>query len=333
MRASKLLNEIKLRQKSTMKKGLLIRSSPGIGKTQIAEQAAIQLDIGFKNIHVPTLGPEDYSYPVISADKTQVRFIANDEIFPLEGSKFFGDNGILCFDELSQGDVNAQRALANLIQERNIHGRKLKKGWTIVATGNRIEDRAGANRLLTHLLNRLTVVSLDLNVDDWVSWAFENNVKQEVIAFIRYRPDLLNTFDPNKEINATPRSWVEGVSANSHSGLDFEVISGDVGEGPASEYIAFAKIYQNLPSLQDILDGKPATVPNDTATKYAVVTALSHRCDSKNLANCVSYLKNFNPEFLVLFIRDAIRRNDKLANTKAYIKFITEEGADLLGDN
>ena len=122
------------------------------------------------------------------------------------------DEGILCFDDRNQAPADIQKVLANILQARTLHGVPLKKGWHCISTGNRQSDRAGANRILSHLRNRETVIELETHLDDWTSWAIENDVKPELISFIRFRPNLLHDFDPQRDINPTPRSWVEGVS-------------------------------------------------------------------------------------------------------------------------
>src|SRR5690606_30792524 len=156
---------------SASRRPLMIESSPGLGKTQIVAQAANELGIGFMTIHAPLLQPEDYGMPVIhGAKKDQLKFVVSSDKFPLEGSDC-AEQGIFLIDELSQADNSAQKILANLIQEREIHGQKLKDGWTIVATGNRQADRAGANRILGHLSNRMTRVELEASLDDWTQWA------------------------------------------------------------------------------------------------------------------------------------------------------------------
>ena len=78
-----------------------------------------------------------------------------------------------------------QKVLANICQARNLHGKALKKGWMVVSTGNRQSDRAGANRVLSHLRNRETVYELETHLDDWTSWAIDHGVKPVVISFIR----------------------------------------------------------------------------------------------------------------------------------------------------
>lgn len=316
-----------------IKRPVHVESSPGIGKTQISGQAATELNVSLMTIHAPLLQPEDYGFPVISADKKSVDFVVSKEKFPIEGSDC-ADSGIFLIDELSQADNSAQKILANLIQEREIHGKKLKKGWAIVTTGNRITDRAGANRILSHLKNRLTVVELEASLDDWTQWALNNGVQPEVVSFIRFRPELLNQFDAQNDINATPRAWVEGVNAalgKIDPALEFAVFRGDVGEGPAAEFMAFLKIFRKLPSPDAImLNPTKAAIPKEPATLYALCGALANKVTKDNFGRVMQYIGRMPPEFGVLFVRDAIRLHPEIQESKDFIKWASTDGAKIL---
>lgn len=332
MKPSKLKDEIKARHESKIKRALMVESTPGLGKTQIAAQAAAELEVGFKTIHAPLLQPEDYGLPVVSGkNRDELKFIVSMDKFPIEGADC-PDTGIFLIDELSQADNSAQKVLANLIQEREIHGHKIKAGWTIVATGNRQADRAGANRILGHLSNRLTRVELEASLDDWSQWALANNVKPEVVAFIRFRPELLSNYDSKQDINATPRAWVEGVSASlGVTREEFETFSGDVGEGPASEFLAFLKIFRSLPNPDAILlNPKKVEVPDDPATLYAISGALVARTTDVNFGRALTYIKRLPPEFSVLYVKDAMAKCPDITTTKDFIDWASKEGADLL---
>lgn len=332
MKPSTLKSEIMARFNSKQKRTLMVESTPGLGKTQIARQAAQELGVGFMAIHAPLLQPEDYGLPVVTGkNKDGLSFVVSKDKFPLEGSDC-PDTGIFLIDELSQADNSSQKILANLIQEREIHGQKLKEGWTIVATGNRQSDRAGANRILGHLSNRLTRVELELSLDDWTQWALSNGVKSEVVAFIRFRPELLSNYDSKQDINATPRAWAEGVSESlGVSSNEFEVFSGDIGEGAASEFLAFLKIYRSLPNPDAILlNPKKAEVPKDPATLYAVCGALVSRTTEVNFDKALTYIKRLPAEFSVLYVKDAMQKCSDITHTKAFIDWASNEGAALL---
>lgn len=332
MKPSALKQEIKSRHTSQIKRTLMVESSPGLGKTQIAAQAAAELGVGFKTIHAPLLQPEDYGLPVVAGkNKDILNFIVSADKFPLENSDC-PESGIFLIDELSQADNSAQKILANLVQEREIHGHRLKEGWTIVATGNRQTDRSGANRILGHLSNRITRVELEASIDDWTVWALENDVKTEVIAFIRFRPELLSNYDSRQEINATPRAWVEGVSAAmGTTEQEFEIFKGDVGEGPASEFMAFLKVFRTLPNPDSILiDPAKAPVPKDPATLYALTGALIQRVTEVNFGRAMDYFKRLPPEFSVLFVKGGLVKCPDIQYCKDFTKWLSKEGAALL---
>jgi hypothetical protein len=339
MRPSQLMQLIKTRFKAGIKRPVHVESPPGVGKTQIAGQAAQELseelneDIGFQHLHAPLMQPEDYGFPVISANKDDVRFIVSKDKFPVEGSKH-PKRGILLIDELPQADNSGQKIFANLLQEREIHGQKLLDGWMIISTGNRVVDRAGAGRLLSHLRNKITTVELEPSLDDWTNWAFAHGIKTEVINFIRFRPDLLSLFDPNADCNPTPRAWCQGVSDNLGvipPELELATFSGDVGKGPAAEFIGFLKIYRTLPSIDSILlNPAKAEIPKEPATRFALCGALSNRASGDNFDRIMLYAERMQPEFTTLFIKDAIRRHPDIQNTDGFIKWASGPGAKLL---
>jgi hypothetical protein len=346
MKPKKLKELIIARHEAGITRSILVESSPGVGKTEIAKQASEEIakkrgdegpKVGFKVIHAPLLVAEDYGFPVVSKDKTNVDFVVSYDKFPLEGSNC-EDEGIFLIDELSQADTSGQKILANLVQEREIHGKRLKPGWTIIATGNFTKDRAGANRILGHLGNRVCRIELEVSLDDWRQWALANDVATEVVSFIGFRPALLHNYDPQQEINATPRSWVQGVSQslqlkNLGEASDFELFKGDVGQGPAAEFMAFLKIYRDMPDPDAILlnpdDAKLPTGKDAAATMYALCGALAHRVKVSNFGRGLRYVLRMPPEFSVLFVRSAVARDENLSTTKAYINWSCNEGAAL----
>lgn len=309
------------------KRTVCIEGPPGGGKTTIVEQVAKKLGVDCTVVHMPTMLVEDFGMPF---DKT------GSEQFVYKMPPWWpsdpGSEGILFFDDRNQASADLQKVLANICQARNLHGHMLPEKWMVVSSGNRITDKAGANRILSHLRNRETVIELDTNVDDWTDWAVRNQVAAEVVGFIRWRPALLHNFDDYISKNltqcATPRSWVEGVSnvlGIVPKAAEYECFKGAVGEGPAAEFTAFVKIYRELPDPDDILaNPKTATVPTEPATLYALSAALSSRATTKNIGALVEFLGRIPGEFAVLAMNLAIHRDIKLASTRPFIEWSNE---------
>ena len=300
---------------------LCIEGPPGGGKTTIVQEVAQSLDVPYIERHMPTMLVEDFGvlFPQ-GDDKLHYKL---PDWFPVKGKA--PERGILCFDDRNQASADLQKVLANICQARTLHGTPLPPGWMVVSTGNRQSDRAGANRVLSHLRNRETVVELETHLDDWTSWAITHGVKPEVVSFIRFRPGLLHDFDPQRDQNATPRSWVEGVSdvlGTVPPEAEFECFKGAVGEGAAAEFVGFLRIFRRLPNPDAILlNPDTSDVPSDPATLYALSGALAQRATTGNFERLCRYAERMPPEFSVLTVSVAARRDPSLATTQAFTQW------------
>lgn len=311
---------------------IAIEGAPGGGKTTIVHEAAKavrgldgKVGVPYIENHMPTMLVEDFGIPYPDADNDKSFSYKLPHWFPYKGKPGTENGGILLFDDRNQASPDLQKVLANICQARNLHGVPLADGWMVISTGNRQKDRAGANRVLSHLRNRETVLEFETHLDDWTGWAIKHNVKSEVISFIRFRPGLLHDFDPQRDQNATPRSWVEGVSdviGTVSPVAELECIKGAVGDGPASEFLGFLRTYRNLPDPdQVLLNPDKAAIPKDPATMYALSGALATRANAKNFDNLVKYCNRIPAEFSVLTVSYAVRREVALANSSAFAKW------------
>lgn len=340
MKPSLLIDTLTARIQAGIKRPVFIKGPPGIGKTQIVQQVAKDLGQGFKMIHPPTMLDEDFGIGLPSADRTSINFIVSKDKFPLADDPDCPDEGILLVDELPQASQNGQKILANVFQERVLHEARLKPGWAFIATGNRVADRAGASRLLSHLSGRVTDYDLDVDMNDWCQWYLaQPNCRVEVVSFIRFREaagnPMLSNFDPQQDKSPSPRAWVEGVAAslgNVPAEAEFETFKGDVGEGPASEFVGFLRIFRQIPDPDMVLmDPENAPVPADTATLYALAGAIGRRSTRDNFERVMTYAQRMPPELTVLTVLDAKQNDAGIVESRAFIQWASGPGARLLG--
>jgi hypothetical protein len=288
--------------------------APGGGKTTLWKEVAAHLGIPIIVKHMPTMLVEDFGVPRFSADSATFDYALPDW-WPLEDVA--PPKGILLFDDRNQCGPDIQKVNANIEQERTLHGHKLPDGWWVVSTGNRKEDRAGSGQVLTHLQDRETTINYDTDLSDWTGWALDHNVRPEVITFIKFRPNLLHDFDPKEDKSSTPRGWVEGVSDS--MGIippeaEYEWFSGAVGQGAASEFTGYLRIWRKLPDPIGTLEHPTTTpVPDDMATLYALSGALAAHVTHKTFGNLVKYIDRMPPEFSVLTMSYLIRKDKTFA--------------------
>lgn len=248
--------------------------------------------------------------------------------WPHEGRDDLPDYGIVFLDEIPSGSRNTQAAAYQPMQDRVIAAKKLKSGWSVVGAGNRLSDGGVVNPMPTPLANRMRHVTAESDPEGWDQWAFEHNMPLELMAFIRYRPELLNTFDEyvKKKMEgmafATERSWhMVGDDINSGMPEDilYEMVTGTVGKGPGTEFMAFRQIWKDMVDPQEILiDPQGAPVPDKASAQYAIATALASRATPDNMDAVVTYFDRLPPSMSVLGVKDVQRKDRKCTKTKAF---------------
>jgi len=313
---------------------VLITGAPGIGKsdlvTAVADKLGYELILSHPVIEDPT---DSKGLPFPNPKKGIAEFLPFGDLVKLVNA----DRPTVCFvDDLGHASEATQKAKMQLFLARQIGGQKISDHVTFVGATNRRSDNAGVTGLLEPVISRfVTIVNLEPDIHDWTDWAVLRHIPAELIAFLRFRPDLLSAPKRSRDIenSPSPRTWGFLAKTMPHVPKGLELISyaGSVGEGAAIELIAFLEIWKDLPSPDDILlSPETAVIPSNPATLYAVCTALAVRATEDNLARVMIYLNRMIDdglrEFSALLANDAIRRTPSLQNTHSFVR---EQGGEL----
>lgn len=269
---------------------IFLHSSPGIGKSALIRDLAHRMNCGFIDVRLSTMGEP--------SDLTGIPFIHNGEMkfsipswFPTDPNS----KGILFFDELTNANITLQHASYRIILDRCLQqGLALPVGWKIVAAGNLSSDKTGAKDVVPALANRFTThLTIRPSLDDFITYCIQKKLSEEIIGFLNFNGDALFRFDPTKNemAFANPRSWEQAskiLFMNFSEEELFVTLSGCVGEGTTSEFLAFRKYYVKLPSFKKIVKGElEYTVPTgDVGITTAIASSL--------IVNFVENLTNVN---------------------------------------
>jgi hypothetical protein len=296
---------------------VFIWGGPGIGKSAIVYQLSQELNLPMQDVRALLLDPVDLrGLPFLSEGRSKW---AVPEFLPREGS------GILFLDELNAAPAMVQASCYQLVLDRKLGEYTLPDGWGIIAAGNRESDRAVTTRMPTPLRNRFVHLDFEVDLQEWCEWAIRSDIRPEVIAFLRLRPELLSVFDRDSNAFPSPRSWhfvSRILDAGSGVSVEHELFAGAVGTGAATEFSGFLRIFRELPSVDAILMNPQAEpVPENAAAQYAVASALSYRATDTNFERICTYLDRMPKEFDVLCVRDSLLRQPLVKHTPAYTKW------------
>jgi len=313
-----------------------LKGKPGMGKSDAALQIGDALGIPAERqlvVHVNNHDVVDFT-GVPSVHEGQTVFNPTQMFYQFRKGT---GAGLIVLEELPQSSTHHQTWAAGFILERKTPTFELDPEVRFIVTGNRVEDKAGAKQLLTHLNNRMYEFEMETSLDDWCGWAMENDVDPLGIAFLRLRPALLNDFDANRSINPTQRAWTQlfkEVPNTLPTDLYMYACEGKVGEGAAAEWVAARDLMNKMPSVDSIrLHPDKAEVPSEPAVRHAVSTALSMTSAPDSFERDMAYMARLPKEFQMVYVTDALRLNPPLQQTKQFIDWAIANKDIFMGGN
>ncbi len=258
---------------------VMLWGPPGVGKSDMVREVAEKHQVPVIDIRLSQMEPSDLRGIPFRTNGTV------DWAIPslLPNSERHGAEGILFLDEITSAPPTVSAAAYQLILDRRLGEYQVPDGWAIFAAGNRQGDRGVTYSMPAPLANRFSHFEVETNLDDWVAWAYRNGIDERVIAFLRFRPELLFDFDPahNPVAFPSPRSWEFAHRAlqkfDNHPQLLQGTLQACVGPAAGVELHAFVSSLDKMPDLDAILAGESVPTPEEIDLQYAVAAALVGR--------------------------------------------------------
>jgi len=297
---------------------VMLWGPPGVGKSQMVAHIASRHRAPVIDIRLSQMEPSDLRgipFRVEGRVDWAVPSILPD-------AERHGSAGVLFLDEITSAPPAVSAAAYQLILDRRLGDYEVPAHWAIFAAGNRQGDRGVTYSMPAPLANRFSHFEVDVHLDDWVGWAYANGIDERVIAFLRFRPELLFDFDPahNPVAFPSPRSWEfahRGLRKfEDHPELLQGTLQACVGPAAGIELHAFVSSLDQMPDLDAIVNGDQVLVPKEIDLQYAVAAALVGRAirarDGDNwsvvIGNILSYARRFpQREMGVMLVSDLHR--------------------------
>lgn len=307
---------------ATRRRAIFLRGPSGIGKSEVVYQTSALLAEhvsgwqGVIDLRLSQMDPTDLrGVPHVVDGRTHW---ARPDFLPQSGA------GILFLDEITSAPPAVQAAAYQLTLTPEDFG--IPAEWMVICAGNQKSDRGVTYNIAAPLQNRLCDISVSTTIDDFINHAITRGIKPEVMSMLQDRPDLLHKFEPTGDIKPfpSPRSWF-AVSATLDLDLPsaerLELIKGDIGEEAALVFETHLRVWESMPRIEDILQGKDVTMPKELSVRYCVAMGLAARLDAKNFDSAWKFLSKMPAEIQTLTIKLAYKRDKSLTASPAYTKW------------
>jgi hypothetical protein len=316
----------------------MFEGDPGVGKTAIPNQVAEEEEVPYFQTIIAQydageLGGFGIPTDVIFENEDGSRFTekrvirARPDYLPDPRSPD-GVVGIYNLDELPQAFLANQNICSQLVNEYRIGEHPISHGMTICCTGNRPENKAGTTTMPMHLKDRLMFIMIEADHDDFIDYSNKVGMHRWVRAFIGKNPAYLHKFEVGVRAFPSPRSWhrvSELLYMNHAPHILTECLYGQIGEGMASQFLAWVKVEDRMPNAFDILktpDAVPVFENRDADILYMLIANLVDVSTEKNIEPIIRYLKRLpNQEFVAMWSKDALNRHPELNKNKHMTNF------------
>ena len=319
----------------------MLQSDPGIGKTSFLTQI-IEDDLEARclPLSLAQYDPAEFGGWIVAQGDEMVRLrpdwmpvnTPEEQARAAEG-KVVG--GILV-DEPQNSSTALMNILAQLANERRVGKHYLPDGWAIVLAGNKDSNRAGTNKMPTHLRDRLAPIQIEECMEDFLAYANKVGMSHLVTGYVRAFPQNLNTFQRDAMAWGSPRGY-DRVSTILSWGLDTVqqhiAIASQIGEGLAAEFAGYCRISDKMGDPAEAIKN-PTTYPvpdADPSATYAMSAALAAMATADNFGAILTYVARFpHKEFSVFTVKDACSRKPDLKKVPALRDFLLNEGKALM---
>ncbi len=322
---------------SGIKPAFSVCGQPGCGKTSVIHQAAADLKVNHVDIRLNQHNFADLKFPIVKQAEEIVKWV--NSIFPKDPKW----RGIIALDEFDKCGHDMQGSALQLIWERRLGDYVLPDDARVVLLMNEAKHRAGSMSIISPVWGRCINMDMEpATPEEWNEWAIGAGIDFRVRMYIlKVKPGALAQFDPNAKACPTPRNWekasfirqayanVKTSKAVEESSM-FWPLAGCVGQAEAAGFLAYCKIADVIPDVDNDILAKPLTAPipkNEPSLMWAICGVITDRVknkDPKIMASAVTYANRLPDDLAVMLMQDMMvstgREIAKIKETTEWVR-------------
>lgn len=263
---------------SVRQRPVLLMGPPGIGKTQIMEQAARECGIALvaytithhtrqSAVGLPFIREEEFSGQGYSVTEYTMSEIIASIYRKMRDTGL--REGLLFIDEINCVSETLAPTMLQFLQGKTFGNHKIPEGWIIVAAGNPPEYNKSVREFDMVTLDRVRRMDITANLEVWQEYARRRQIHPALLSYLKLRPG--NFYRVENDVDGlefvTARGWedlsflltaYEELEVAVNSQIVYEYLRHqDVAEDVAA-YLELYYRYRDDYGISDILNGHVA---------------------------------------------------------------------------
>lgn len=342
--------------KKVMSVGLVpfVAGSPGLGKSALAAQIANEWNLKLIDVRLSQCDPTDLNGFISSnAERTKCSYLPIDT-FPIEGDPLpvdtevkdslgsiikagrIYDGWLLLLDEINSAPRLVQAAAYKLVLDKQVGQFDIHHKVAMMTAGNLKTDGAIVNDMGTAMASRLVHFEMVADIEAWTRWATKKGIDHRVIAYVNFRPENLHNFDP-KHSDKTfpcPRTWEfvsKLVKDEIHVNPLIAIVEGAIGEGASREFLTYCEIYNELPTIAEMIaDPEKVVIPNEPSVRYAVAGLITEHANTANISQLMKIVTQLPFEFQMIALQGTVQRDRTLLKDPDVLAWVKVRGQQMI---
>ena len=238
---------------------ILLMGPPGIGKTQVMEQAARECGVALvaytithhtrqSAVGLPFIRQRNYGGRDVSVTEYTMSEIIASVYAKMEATGL--KEGILFIDEINCVSETLAPTMLQFLQCKTFGNQAVPAGWVIVAAGNPPEYNKSVRDFDIVTLDRVRRMDIEPDLPVWKDYARAAHIHSAILSYLELHPQ--NFYQINADVDGTQFVTARGWEDLSNLLDTYETLGLKADEDLIREYIQHQKIAEDFSAYLDL---------------------------------------------------------------------------------